>query len=300
MPGFSDFQAQAALNDALGPIPSSTAYSRFLALFTTAPTGGSGSGGVEVSASGYARIQIAGRLTAGAGSSGTTVNLGSSAPAWLTALGTNGSGVNVYDATTSTQIGTVSTISGTTVTLTATAGGTVSSGDALQFSAFPQAAASSGTEPSITPVSGTSGAQISFAAFAASSGTITITALGVYDAATGGNLRAWDYLNLSGAGKWSPFACSSASPGVLTVTDQSFANGTSVVVAVKFGSLPSLASGSWSGLLTVGGVSGSTFNVGLNTTSAGDGMIRPVTPLIVGLQPTTPYFPAGTLTFSLE
>ncbi len=274
MSGLSDYTAEALLNFMSGnqPVPSLT--SRYLALFTTAPTSDSGSGAVEVSGGGYARVQVAGSLAAGASwtTSSTTITLGSSAPSWLTALGTNGSGCNIYDTTNSQQIGTVSSITGTTITLTSTAAhGSSGSADNLVFAAFPQASASSGGEPATSPANVTNGASITFAQSTGSWGTVT--SFGLYDASTSGNLVSWDYL---GNYKWSPFTCTSATPGVLTCTDQSFTNGQYAAVTSKYGGTLPTTGGSWAGILTVAGVSGSTFNLGVNTTGAGDGNVRQV------------------------
>ncbi|MFZ1109846.1 MAG: hypothetical protein WAN43_16045 [Rhodomicrobium sp.] len=294
MPGLADYLAQAQINHASGAIPLTTNYSRFVALFTALPTADAGTGGTEVSGGSYARVQVAGRLQAASSGgpwAGTSVTLSGAAPAWLTALGTNGSGCNVFDATSGLQVGTVSSVSGSTITLSATATNSVANNDFLYISAFPQASASTGTEPAITPASVANAAQINFATSSAAWGTIL--GWGLYDASSSGNLYYFDYL---GSGKWSPFTCTPASPGVLTVTDQTFTNGASVAVSSKAaGALPSLSSGSWAGLQTVAGVSGNTFNVGLNTTSIGDGLVRPVTTAAPGT-PVTTYFPAASFT----
>ncbi len=298
MPGLTDYTATALINWATGAKPLPAIASRFLGLFTTAPTSDSGvTGATEVSGGAYARVQVAGALTVSSSSgapstSSTTFTLSASAPAWLTALGTNGSGVNVYDSTGSFQIGTVSSVSGATVTLTANASNAGSLGDTLLFSAFPLASNSSGSEPSVTPANSASGAAIAFAQSTANWGTVT--SFGVFDALTSGNLLWWDYL---GNYKWSPFSCTSASPGVLTCTDQAFVNGQYAVVTAKFGGTLPTTGGSWAGILTVAGVSGSTFNLGVNTTGTGDGLARQVLQQIVGSS-TTVTFAAGQLTLT--
>lgn len=293
MPGLSDFLAQYLLDYATGARGSG---SRYAALFTTAP-GDSGSGGTEVSGGSYARPQIAGTLSLSASftTSSTTLTLASSAPAWLLALGTNGSGVNVYDTTNSQQIGTVSSISGTTVTLTAAAAHASSgSSDSIAFSAFPLSSASSGSEPATAPANVANGAVISFGTATANWGTVP--AFGLYDASTSGDYLAGDYL---GAFKWIPFSCSSASPGVLT-TDASAdvpANGSSVVVTQKYGGTLPTTGGSWAGLLTTANSSSNTFTAGVNTTGVGGGQFRQVTqfgPIGSGVGPVT--FGASQLT----
>lgn len=276
MAGQSDYLAQALANFTTGQQPFPVSTSRFLALFTTAPTQDNGTGGTEVSTGAYARVQIAGQLSAGLSftTSSTTITLSASAPAWLLALGTNGSGVNVYDNTTGilTNIGTVQSISGSVVTLTGTAAHNSSgSGDTLLFSAFPAASASSGTEPSVTPVAVTNAAAITFPAATANWGTVTSFA--IYDAVTSGNMLMWDYI---GNYSWLPFTCTSASPGVFTAHGNGYSNGDPVVVTSKFGGTLPTTGSSFAGVLTVASVSGDTFNVSVNTTAAGEGMVRKI------------------------
>lgn len=277
MAGLTDYSAANVLQYITGDRAVPALPSVFLGLFTAAPTSDAGTGGTEVSGGAYARVQVAGALAvaaAGGPFAGTTITLAASAPAWLLALGTNGSGVNVYDATTTTQIGTVSSISGAVVTLTGTAGGSVANSNSLIFSAFPAATASSGSEPATTPAQVANGAAITFPQATASWGNVIAFAL--FDASTSGNMLAWDYL---GNFKWIPFSCTSASPGVLT-TDASAdvpSNGSSVIVSQKYGGTLPTTAGSWAGLLTTAGASGATFNAGVNTTSVGGGQFRQVT-----------------------
>ncbi len=295
MAGLSDYLAQAMLDFQAG-IRAMPAYgSRFLALFTTAPTSDAGTGGTEVSGGSYARVQFAGSLAAGASftTASTTITLGSSAPAWLTALGTNGSGVKVYDATNSTFIGTVSTISGTTVTLTGTAAAnSTGSTDSLYFSAFPLSSASSGAEPATTPASTVNSAAIAFAQSTASWGTVT--AFAIYDAVTSGNMLSWDYL---GNYKWLPFTCTSASPGVLTSTAHGYANSDPVVVTAKDGGVLPTTGGSWAGVLTVASVTTDTFTAGVNTTGTGDGLVRKIVQQSIPINSTFS-FAASSLTLT--
>jgi len=102
----------------------------------------------------------------------------------------------------------------------------------------------------------------------------TVIAVGAYDASTSGNLLWWDYL---GNFSWKPFTCTLASPGVLTVPAHGYSNGDSVVVTSEYGGTLPTTGGSWSGLLTVAGVTTDTFTAGVNTTSTGSGEVRKVT-----------------------
>ena len=274
MPGASDYTAKNELSYlggqfAMAALPTGT----FMALFNTAPTSDAGTGGTEVSGTGYARVQIAGNLAiSGSTSTGSaTFTLSSTAPAWLLALGTAGSGVTVW-STAGVFIGTISSVSGTTVTMTGNAAA-VASGT-LNFSAFSAPTASSGTEPATAPAAMQNGAAVNFAQ-AGSGGWGTVPAWAMYDALTSGNFLYWDWL---GNFKWQAFTCTLASPGVLTVdsTGDAYANGTSVVVTQKYASTLPTTGGSWAGLLTTANLSGATFTAGVNTTSIGAGLIRAV------------------------
>lgn len=299
MAGKTDYSAQNDLNWMVGAQPYPAIGSRWVGLFTVAPTSDSGvTGATECSLTGYARVQVAGALavsgSSGAPSTGSaTITLASSAPAWLLALGTNGSGCNVYDATAAVTIGTVSSITTTTVTLTTNSLHNGALSDSLLFSAWPLATASSGLEPVTTPASTVNGAAIPFASL--SGGPQTVTSFGMFDALTSGNLLEWDYL---GNFKWSPFEMTLASPGVATVNDQTFVNGQFVVMTNKFGGVMPTTAGSFAGILTVAGVSGQTFNVGVNSTAAGDGQVRQIIQQAIGPSATVFSFAAGTLTLT--
>lgn len=293
MAGLSDNTAQGLLNYITGQGNGFSATNVFLALFTAAPTSDAGTGGTEVGGSGYARVQVGGSLaiSGSISSASPTITLASTAPAWLTALGSSGAGVTVWTSG-SVFVGTISSISGATVTLTTNSAvsGTITP---LYFSAFGQPAASSGSEPNTTPANITNNASITFPQATASWGTAV--AFGLYTQVSGGTLIGWDYL---GNFKWSPFTCTLASPGVLTVTDQTFTNGNGAVVTAKYGgSLPTTA-GSWAGVLTVAGVSGNTFNLGVNTTSIGDGQVRQVLQQPIAINVTASFAASALTIFS--
>lgn len=300
MPGLTDLTATSLLNDATGAAPFPAIGSRWVGLFSTAPTSDSGvTGATELSGSGYARVQVAGAITVNGATltSSPTLHV-ASVPAWLAALGTGagGNGVNVYDATTLAQVGTIASCvaAGTTITLTGNASSAVGATDSLLFSAFPLGSNSSGSEPVTTPASVTNGAQVNFAQ---STGVWSNSvAFGNFDAATTGNCKWWDYL---GNFKWIPFTCTLASPGVLSTdaTADAPANGLTVVVTAKFGGTLPTTGGSFAGLLTTAGLSGATFNVGVNTTSIGAGQFRQVVAMVVGSS-TTVFFPTSSLTLT--
>lgn len=268
MTGLSDYASRNTLNEVTGNRAMPALTSRFLALFTAVGTD-AGTGFTEVSGGSYARVQVAGALAAGASwtTGNSTITLGSSAPAWLLALGTNGSGVNVYDATNSQQIGTVSSISGTTVTLTGNAASASSgSSDSLVFSAFSPASGSA-------PATISNGAGITFPTASANWGTAI--GFGLYDASSSGNLLVWDYM---GNFSWLPATVSSASPGVLTAKAHGYSNGDNFVFTTEYGgTAPTFSAGNYTGLQTVAGASTDTFNVtGVNTSATGNGNVRKV------------------------
>lgn len=121
------------------------------------------------------------------------------------------------------------------------------------------------------PASTSNSATLTFTTATASWGTVT--SFGAFDAATVGNLLWWDYL---GAFSWLPFTGTNASPSVLTSTAHGYSNGDSVVVTAEYGGVLPATGGSWTGLLTVAGVTTDTFTAGVNTTGTGDGMVRKV------------------------
>jgi hypothetical protein len=275
MSGASDYLATSVLNFMTGQAAMPALASRYLALFTAAPTSDAGTGGTEVSTSGtgYARQQVAGSAATNAATAAGNATLHfASTPAWLV------TGMTVTDLTTPGAIpaGTTITVSGGVVTMSANAAGAgIGNGDSLCFSAWPAASASSGNEPATQPANTTNGAVITFPQVTGPglTGYGTIVAWGIYDALTGGNLIAWDYL---GNFKWLPFTCTAASPGVLTSPASNYTTNSTVAVTAKFGGTLPATAGSWSGLLTVTNISADTFSAGVNTTGTGDGMVRQV------------------------
>ena len=367
MSGLSDYSAENVLNWETGNAPMPALASRFLALFVAPPTADAVTGGVEMAGGNYARVQVAGEITAAGAistSSATITMPNVSGYPWVVA------GMNVYDITAGKQIGTVLTYTGTTLTLTGNAANAGSgSTDSLAFSAWPAASASSGNEPATAPANVTnSGAVVNFpqaagtepwggalaagASFTTASTTITMgaavpswvvaganvydvtasaqigtvasvagstvtlsaaaahassgstdsllfsapaVAWGLFDALSGGNPITWDYL---GNNKWIPFSCSSASPGVLTCdsTSDAPANGSSIVVTQKYGGTLPTTGGSWSGLLTTANLSGATFTAGVNTTGIGGGQFRQLTQQPISINVTASF---ATSTFTL-
>lgn len=290
MPGFSDYTAESALNWETGQAAMPALASRFLALFTTAPND-SGSGGTEVSGGSYARVQVAGSATTnGTTASGNATLHFASVPAWIVP------GMTITDLTAPSVIQTGTTVlsvTGTTVVMSANAtGGGVGGTDSIQFSAWPAASASSGSEPATLPANVTNGGTITFPAATGNWGTVV--AFGVYDASTSGNLISFDYL---GNFKWLPFTCSLASPGVLTSPANTFSNGDPVVVSSKFGGTLPTTGGSWAGALTVASATTDTFTAGVNTTSTGDGMVRKIVQQSIP-SGVTASFAASTLTLT--
>lgn len=299
MTGMTNYSAQNWGLYIAGAAPAPATPTCYLGLFTGVGTD-AGTGFTEVSGGAYARVQVSGNLAAGASwtTSSTTITLGSSAPAWLTALGTNGSGVNVYDSTTSQQIGTVSSISGTTVTLTTTAAHASSgSADTLYFSAFP---VGTGTAP--TTIS--NGAAITFPTATASWGTAI--AFGLFDALTSGNLLLWDFL---GNYPWIPFYVPSGSNPTFDIKANNFASNDPLVFTAEYnGTLPSASTGTFTGYNVLYAASPSTDTTSVDTvsgpttpvvlTSSGNGNVRKILQQPIPINTTT-IFNANQLTVTV-
>lgn len=254
----------------------------WLALYTTAPTDANASG-TEVTGGSYARVQVAGEVAATASFSTASPNITmTTIPAWITSP----VGMNVFDLTTMTQIGTVLTWTGTALVLTGNAAANSSgSTDNLCFSAF---SAASGSAPSTI----TNAATITFPQ--ASAGWGTVVAFALYDAVTTGNELLWDYI---GNFSWLPATVSAASPGVITAKANGYSNGDSFVFSTEYGgTAPTFSAGNYTGLQTVAGVATDSFNVtGVNTSATGSGMVRKVTQQSIPIN-VTASFAASTLT----
>ena len=140
------------------------------------------------------------------------------------------------------------------------------------------ASASSGTEPSVIPCSTSNSSTLTFTTATASWGTVQ--AFGLYDAATSGNLLAWDYI---GNYSWLPATMTAASPGVVASKAHGYSNGDPVVVTTKYGgTLPTLSAGSFNPTLLVASVTTDTFTLttsgatALNTSTTGDFQVRKI------------------------
>jgi hypothetical protein len=279
MTGLTNYSAFATLFWLTGQEPFPTLPAVFCGLFV-APVGtDAGTGFTEVSGGSYARVQVAGQLAAGASftTSSTTITLGSTAPAWLLALGTNGSGVQIFDITASAFIGTVSSITGTTVTLTSTAAHASSgAADSLAFSAF-------GTPTGTAPSTITNTAVINFVQATASWGTVI--AFGLFDASTSGNLTTWDFI---GGFNWLPFEVPTGSNPTFTAKANGFALNDPIVFTAEYGgTLPTASTGTFTGynILFVANPLTDTFQVDTTSgpttpvvlTSSGSGQVRKIT-----------------------
>ncbi|MBN9568692.1 MAG: hypothetical protein J0H79_13915 [Alphaproteobacteria bacterium] len=112
----------------------------------------------------------------------------------------------------------------------------------------------------------------------------TVIALGIYDAATGGNLLMWDYL---GNYPWLPATISAASPGVITAKGHGYGAGDKVVYSTEFGgTAPAVSQGNLTGLLDVVSPVADSFTVksgatAVNTSGTGSGMVRKVAAQVI-------------------
>ena len=259
MTGFTNYSADNVANYLTGQIPMPSLPAVYMALFTAVGTD-AGTSFTEVTGGSYARLQVAGSLAATASWTTSTPNITmTSNPGWVVP------GMTVYDTTNSKAIGTVLTFSGTALVLTANAAN-ASSGttDNLTFSAFSNA---TGTGPATI----SNNAAIAFPLSTASWGTAI--AFGFYDASSSGNLLDWDWLGLY---SWLPCTISLASPGVFTAHAHGYANGNSVVYSVEYGGTAATGLTPGNTILTVAGVTTDTFNVGVNTSATGNGMVRQI------------------------
>ncbi|MGH7111755.1 MAG: phage tail fiber protein [Stellaceae bacterium] len=152
-------------------------------------------------------------------------------------------------------------------------------------------AASTSTDPTTISNSGTTNAAITFPTATGNWGTIV--AFGLYDAATGGNLLAWDWL---GADAWQPCTISAASPGVFTAHAHGFAANAPVVFTNVFGGTAPTSSGGALGSNNVSLVVSpatdsftlTTGGTAVATSTTGNGMVRQIVQQAVpsGVQPS--------------
>jgi hypothetical protein len=266
MAGATDFTATNVLNYITGQLAMPALPSVWVGLFTTAPTSDSGvTGATEVSGGSYARVQVAGS-TAAASASGSTITFGA-LPSYVTV------GMAVRDITTPGNVPantTISSIAGNVITCNNSVASVGT--NTIDFSSFVPPTNSSGTEPAVTAAFAQNNAVITFPQ--ATAGWTTVVAFGLFDAVSGGNLLAWDWL---GNFKWFPFSITAANPGVISMDSVSaYANGTTVVMTGKLGGLFPTVATNFAGVLTTAGLSGGTFNVGVQATAAGEGMIRQI------------------------
>ena len=151
--------------------------------------------------------------------------------------------------------------------------------------------AASGTGPSTISNTG----MLTYPAASANWGSVI--AFGLFDAASAGNLLAWDYF---GNYAWLPAAVSAASPGVLTVPGHGFAAGDVVEWTLEYGGTgPSFSASSFTGALVVVSPAANTFTVtnggtAVNTSAAGNGSIRKMVAQTVNSGAVVS-FPAGSI-----
>lgn len=104
-----------------------------------------------------------------------------------------------------------------------------------------------------------------------------VTAFGLYDAATLGNLLCWDYF---GNYAWRPAVVSAASPAVITLPNHGFVAADIVQWSVEHGGAnPTFTASNFTGALSVVSPATDTFTVtnggtAVNTSSSGNGMVR--------------------------
>lgn len=299
MTGLSDYTAKNLLNYLSGGVAEPSLPSVWLALFTAVGTD-AGTGFTEVSGNAYARVQVAGNAATNATTANGNPTLHfASTPAWIQP------GMLVSNTTAPSTIAaatTVLAVTGTTVTMSANAAGAgVGNGDTINFSAFQPAA--TGTAPSTI----SNGSTVTFPQATGSWGTVI--AFGLYDAATVGNLLAWDFLApVAGGGTWLPFESTNVGSGngpVFSVKGNGYTNLDPVVLTNEYGgTLPTLTAGTITGY-TVNYVANqatdsltltqSSGGAAVTSSSTGSGMMRKIVQQPIAAN-VTASFAASTLT----
>jgi hypothetical protein len=116
----------------------------------------------------------------------------------------------------------------------------------------------------------------------------TVAFVGLWSLVTAGTFAG---MGANGGATQFAFTCTLASPGVLTAPGSSYTNGDQVVVFPGAGA--TLPTGITAGqIYTVAGVSGTTFNLGANTSSVGAGIVQKIT--------TETFNAQGTFTLSAD
>jgi hypothetical protein len=288
MTGLTDYTASRLLNYVSGQTIEPALPSVFLGLFVAVGVD-AGTGFTEVTGGAYARVQVAGPVTA-AGAIST-------AAATITMPNVSGfpwvqPGMSVYSATAGVIVGTILTWVGTTLTLTANASNNGSGAtDVLNISAFSR---STGSQPSAL----TNNSIITFPAATASWGVAI--AFGLFDASTVGNLLLWDFL---GNFNWLPFEIPTAS-NLATVKGNGFVSNDPVVLTVEYGgTFPTLSTGTFTGYTINFVATPATDTVNLDTTtgpatpvvttSSGSGMIRKIVQQSIPSGVTASFAPAA-------
>jgi len=134
----------------------------------------------------------------------------------------------------------------------------------------------------------------------ATAGWGNVIAFGLYDAASAGNLLAWDFF---GAYAWLPATVAAASPAVLTAKTHGYSLGDLVEWTIEYGGInPTFSASNFTGILTVASPSTDTFtvqnsSVNVNTSATGNGMVRKLISQTIssGVQPA---FPPSSLTIT--
>jgi hypothetical protein len=310
MPGLSDIAAKAVCAGLSGqptvsPATSAWPTALYLALFTAIGTDAN-SGFTEVAGNGYSRVQVAGvaTTTAGTTTASPTVTIGGGVPAWITTNGMTGAGGTVWDKTTGTFVGTISSVGGTTITLTANAANAITSGDVVMITFF---AAPAGGEPQTIA----NGAAITFPQ-ATGAGWGSVIAFAMMDASSSGNMWAWDYL---GNFTWIPVFIGTGSP-YWSIKANGYSANDPVVYSTEYGgTLPSFSSNAIT--LTGDGATGVSPVLFVNTTgtdtvvlglsagslncvpsTTGAGMVRKITQQSIAAN-VTPTFAASNLVLTI-
>ncbi len=323
MTGLTTYSAQEALNWTTGDAAPAAVTTRYVGLFTAMPND-AGTGGAEIAYPGYARIALgptAATATSPATSNNTSTltfavgaNVAPPAAPTLTANTTGGSlpSETVYVKITYVSAGGETTpsseasvaVTGTTGQVVVTSPGATTG--ATGYNVYASSATGTETKQNSTAIAiGTNYDINSIASGAALPATNTASGgtavgFGVWDALTAGNLISVGWL---GNNAMFAFSATLASPGVFTApgvtsgSSPALADGASVAFTAK-NTGSTLPSGIVEGTMyAVAGLASDSFNVGVNTTTTGGGLVQQVVPLAISAG-VTPSFPASDITLS--
>src|SRR5262252_2070343 len=127
----------------------------------------------------------------------------------------------------------------------------------------------------------------------ATAGWGNVIAFGLYDAASAGNLLAWDFF---GAYQWLPATVIASSPGSIACHAHGYSTADLIEWTIEYGGVtPTFSQSNFTGVLSVtspttDGFSVQNGGIAVNTSSSGNGMVRKLISQTIssGVQPSFP------------